>query len=130
MERELKENELMVSPSGKFGYQITPLTDIQIIVTKEELKAIDNKTKCFDLENNCVVEYDDTEELERQRKQELRAKREPLLKAFDTYKTNIVYGLVEETEEERNDIVAWYKRLLDLDEAAIENVPSNISYYL
>ena len=62
MERELKENELIVSPSGKFGYQITPLTDIKIVVTREELKAIDNRVKCFDLETMKVVDYDNTED--------------------------------------------------------------------
>lgn len=130
MERELKENELIVSPSGKFSYQIIPLTETQIVVTKEDLKAIDNKTKCFDLENNCVVDYDNTEDLKRQYLEELRAKREPLLKAFDIYKSSVAYGVEFENEEQREEIVKWYGDLLHLEESAFNVIPERIRYYL
>lgn len=130
---ELKENELIVSPSGKFGYQITPLTDIKIVVTKEELKAIDNGTKCFDLENNCVIDYDNTEDLERERIEKLRRLREPLLVAFDKYKSNVNYGVEIEDETQRAKILNWYQQIKDLNEDCITDedlIPERIKYYL
>ena len=129
---ELKENEIMVSPTGKFSYQITPLTDKILIIDKDILKQIKpiNGTKCFDLENNCVIDYDNTEDLERERIEKLRRLREPLLVAFDKYKTNVVYGLVIETPEEKELIIKWYKSILDLNEAALNDVPEKIKYYL
>ena len=99
------------------------------MIKVEDLEQI-GITKCFDLENNCVVEYDNTEELERQRKQELRAKRVPLLKAFDVYKSSVVYGVEFESEEQREEIVKWYGDLLHLEESAFEVIPERIRYYL
>lgn len=60
----------------------------------------------------------------------IRQLREPLLKAFDIYKSNINYGVETETEEERNEIISWYKDLLDKKVSALENVPLKIQRYL
>ncbi len=59
----------------------------------------------------------------------LRSKREPLLRAFDIYKTNLSYGIFSESEVDHNLIVNWYKDLLDLKESAFDNVPLLISKY-
>ena len=128
MERELKENELIVSPCDKFSYQIIPLTDIQIVVTREELQAIKNKTKCFDVENNCVIPYDNTEYVEAKKIEELRQLRTPLLQAFDIYKSNVNYGI--EADANREKIIVWYKAILDLYEDAIDNPPIEIRRYM
>ena len=59
----------------------------------------------------------------------LRKKREPLLKAFDVYKANVNYGIVSETEEQKTTILEWYSKVLNLDETALNNVPSAVSKY-
>lgn len=61
-----------------------------------------------------------------------RKMRQPLLKAFDVYKTNVEYGVVEETAEEHEAIIAWYKSILDLDQHALTatSIPSKIAKYL
>lgn len=70
-------------------------------------------------------------EQEKQAKKEtLRAKREPLLAAFDKYKSNVYYGIESETLAERESIMAWYKAVLELDADALENVPAKIKYYV
>ena len=56
--------------------------------------------------------------------------REPLLKAFDIYKTNVHYGVMVETVEEHNTILSWYKDLCDLKESALENIPAKIKKYV
>lgn len=59
-----------------------------------------------------------------------RDKRVPLLKAFDTYKGNVKYGIEYETEQQHAEIIAWYKDLLDLKQSAFENIPSKINHYI
>ena len=60
----------------------------------------------------------------------LRAKRKRLFKAFDIYKENVNYGLVEETQETHNKLVQWYQGCLDLDANAIDNCPNEIKPYM
>lgn len=60
----------------------------------------------------------------------LRAKRALAFKAFDIYKDNVNYGLIEETEEEHRVIVQWYIGCLDLIPEYINNIPSVIKKYL
>ena len=60
----------------------------------------------------------------------LRAKRATAFKAFDIYKENVNYGLINETNEQHANIVVWYQLCLNLDRQAIENVPDVIKPYL
>lgn len=113
MERELKENELIVSPIDKFSYQTHPLTDIQIIVTREELQAIKNKnkTKCFDVENNRVIDYDNSEDLRIDKLEELRARREtecfPIINRGKLWYDTL-------TQEQLQELTIWYELWLDV----------------
>lgn len=59
-----------------------------------------------------------------------RSLREPLLKAFDIYKSNVYYGIVTETAEEHNTVLNWYQNLCDLKEEALINIPENVKKYL
>lgn len=56
--------------------------------------------------------------------------REPILRAFDIYKSNVYYGVVTETDAEHYEILYWYQLLLDLDEYALNNVPKAIAKYI
>lgn len=134
------ENEIIEQPqiegkyvviTTKFNCQSYPLNDKAIFISNEDLEQI-GITKCFDLENNCVVDYDNTEDLKKQKLEELRAKRVPLLKAFDVYKSSVAYGTEIETEEQRVKMMTWYNLLLALDEDAMkeENIPERVKYYL
>jgi ABC-type Fe3+-hydroxamate transport system substrate-binding protein len=60
----------------------------------------------------------------------IRQLREPLLTAFDKYKTNIVYGIKVENEEQHQKILNWYQQLLDKEEEALQNIPEEIKYFL
>lgn len=133
MINELKENEMLIVPLDKFSYQLMPLNENAIVITLEEFEGIKNRTKRFDLENKCVVDYDNTEDLERERIEELRAKREPLLIAFDKYKSNVNYGIEIEDDKQRKEIVNWYIEIKNLNEKYItndKNIPDRIKYYL
>ena len=132
------ENEILEQPqiegkyiviTGKFTCRSKPLNEKAIFVSQEDLDQI-GKTKCFDLENNCVIDYDNTIDKIIEHKNELRARRVPLLKAFDVYKSNVAYGVEFENDEQRDEIVAWYNALLHLEESAFEVIPERIRYYL
>ena len=73
---------------------------------------------------------DKPKDLNEIKKDRLRAKRKPLLQAFDTYKTNVFYGIVQETTYDKLKIIAWYEDIKALDEEAINNPPDAIKYYL
>lgn len=60
----------------------------------------------------------------------LRALRKPLMEAFDIYKSNVYYGILSETSEEKAEILAWYQELCDLQLTALENVPEKVKRYL
>lgn len=71
------------------------------------------------------------EELVRERDlNTLRQKREPLLKAFDIYKSNLIVGAISLPEEEKKAVITWYNLILDLDEESINNPPNVISKYI
>ena len=60
----------------------------------------------------------------------LRKQRTRLLKAFDIYKTNVKYGIEQESEEQHTEMVAWYQKCLDLDYESINNPPEKVVKYL
>lgn len=60
----------------------------------------------------------------------LRTQRARLFKAFDIYKENVNYGLIQENEETHQRLTAWYNACLELDYNAINNVPNEIKGYL
>ena len=72
----------------------------------------------------------DEEIAEEMRLDKLRMNRDPLLKAFDIYKSNVMYGTVVETDEQKALVTEWYQKILDLDEEAINNPPSVVAKYL
>lgn len=60
----------------------------------------------------------------------LRNQRARLFKAFDIYKENVNYGLIQETQETHDKLANWYRNCLDLDFNAIINCPTELEKYL
>ncbi len=56
--------------------------------------------------------------------------RKPLLSAFDVYKTNVLYGVIEEEQEVNAKIKQWYKSLLNLEDEAFFQVPVEMENYI
>ena len=49
------------------------------------------------------------------------------------FRSAVSYGIVTETEEERQSILEWYQNLLDLDTQTLntkEAIPAKVAYYL
>ena len=59
---------------------------------------------------------------------DLRSERILILQAFDIYKTNVVYGIEEETNKE--EMMSWYKDILDLKREAFSRIPEQIKRYM
>lgn len=74
--------------------------------------------------------YIDEELVKEDELNQLRKKREPLLKAFDIYKTNLIVGAISLSDEEKQQVIDWYNLILDLNEEAINNPPDVVSKYL
>lgn len=87
-------------------------------------KIVDGK-----IDNSKPSERYLAEEL-KNKKAILRMNRKNILEAFDKYKTNIIYGIITESENDKISIIEWYQKILDLDESAFENIPEAIKYYL
>lgn len=60
----------------------------------------------------------------------LRIRRKKLFKAFDIYKQNVAYGLIPESQETHQELVAWYYKALEKDYNAIMNPPKEVVKYL
>lgn len=101
------ENEILEQPqvegkwvviTSKFNCQSYPLNDKAIFVSDEDLEAISNGTKCFDLENNCVVDYDNTIDLKKQANLERISELKALLSATDYKAIKYAEGLITKTD--------------------------------
>jgi len=67
---------------GKFNFQFFPLDEKTIEIDDATLSQI-GITKCFDVENNCVIDYDNTQDLRRKEAQERIIELKELLKETD-----------------------------------------------
>lgn len=69
---------------------------------------------------------------ERAAKEAKRQLRKPLLTAYDTHKTNVLYEGQAETAEERAKVLSWKQSALDLNADAFrdEKIPEKVKYYL
>lgn len=81
---------------------------------------------CYKYENNKLV-YDE-EKSKDYSLNDLRAERVLILQAFDIYKTNVIYGIEEETNKE--EMLTWYKDILDLKSEAFNNIPEQVQRYM
>lgn len=82
---------------GKFEYQTFPLDETAIEISNEDLEQI-GITKCFDEENNCVIDYDNTEELRKQQAIERIEELKQLLKESDYRAIKYAEGCYTKTE--------------------------------
>ena len=117
------------------GYQTFPITDDMVEIDSLPDDILSGE---YGFNNNHIVKLGYTSEKQKELNEEklnnLRVLREPLLRAYDTYKINVLYGIENVStlsgENAKNEIDKWYKKILDLDEISINNPPEKIKYYL
>lgn len=66
---------------SKFGYQTFPIVDNMIEVSDEDLLCIRKRTKCFDINHNCIIPYDNSKDLEKQKLEQEKLERTTEIKA-------------------------------------------------
>ena len=94
---------------NKFNCQSFPIDETAIEVSQEVLDLLGVKY-CFDVENNCVIEYDNTEDLRIAKLEELRQRREQ--ECFTIInRGKLWYDTL--TEEQIQELNEWYIKLLD-----------------
>lgn len=94
-------------------------------VTEQELENL--AFLYYDADKNSL--YVDEQSRQEYEKDKLREARKQELLAFDRYKTNVLLGIDEDVKVS-DEIVLWYRKVLDLDIDAIYNPPARIQYYL
>ena len=100
---------------SRFNFQTFPITEDMISITEEEYNQI-GITKCFDVENKCVVDYDNSQELLQKELQELRQQRE--VECFLIInRGQLWYSTL--TEEQLLELNTWYNAWLDVTETKI-----------
>ena len=102
----------------------TPLGDSMEMELPEDFKR--EYQSCYKYENEELI-FDDLKSKDYDLN-DLRAIRAPILQAFDIYKTNVIYGIEEETNKE--EILLWYEDILDLKPEALENIPEQVKKYM
>lgn len=112
------------------NFVLESLEDKYIEITKEQYDEYQEKKNGYERaveikDGKVIMTY-----VKKENKNKLRSQREAILTAFDKYKTNVLYGIETETEEQKNEVIEYYNKLLALDEDAINNVPSYIRYYM
>ena len=89
--------------TGKFDYQTFPITEDMVLVDENVLQDI-GITKCFDVENNCVIDYDNSQELlakqNEERKVEIRQRLEQLSQDFVQILVGAEFTDIEERKAE------------------------------
>lgn len=88
----------------------------QIYITDEDRLQI-GVTKCFDLENNCIVDYDNTIDKIIEQKNELRTRRKlicfPIVNRGQLWYDRL-------TKVQKEELNTWYDAWLDITEAMTE----------
>lgn len=112
------------------NFVLESLEDKYIEITKEQYDEYQEKKNSYERaveikDGKAIMTY-----VKKENKNKLRSQREAILTAFDKYKTNVLYGIETETEEQKNEVIEYYNKLLALDEDAINNVPSYLRYYM
>ena len=107
--------------TGKFDYQTFPKTEDMVLVDENVLQDI-GITKCFDVENNCVIDYDNSQELLKKELDDLRQQRETecfsIINRGKLWYDNL-------TEEQLSELRIWYNAWLDVTETrVIPEMPS------
>ena len=93
---EIKQTK-MVKIIGKFNCQSFPLDETAIEVSLEDLEQI-GITKCFDVENNCVIDYDNTKDVRIREINERIAELKQLLAQTDYRAIKYAEGMYTEEE--------------------------------
>lgn len=89
----------LVKILSKFNCQAYPLDDTAIEVTLEDLEKI-GVTKCFDVENNSVIDYDNSADVAEKQKHERIAELKQLLASSDYKAIKYAEGLISAEDYE------------------------------
>lgn len=113
----MEDKEFYVTPTSKFNCQSFPIIENEKILVNDEILQQLGITKCFDLEDMCVVDYDNSEDLKRQTAQERIAELKQLLKDYDYIGTKIATGrgTREEYAKQIAQMTVWADEINELE---------------
>jgi len=97
MQEQEKKSSKMVKIISKFNCQSFPLDETAIEVSLDDLAQM-GITKCFDVENNCVIDYDSTKDVRIREINERIAELKQLLAQTDYRAIKYAEGLYTQEE--------------------------------
>ena len=99
----------------KFSYQLSPKTDDMIEVDEHVLKEI-GITKCFDVLNNRVIFYDNSEEIANENKQkEILQIKKQLEKYAEDFIQESIGAVIPNIENKKIEFINLHNRLRTLE---------------
>lgn len=90
-------------------------------ITKQEFDSYELE---MDIRNHGTPEFQGMTT----KKMEFRAFREEQFAAFDIYKSNIFYGVINESQEQHEEVLEWYDYMLSFPERITEENYETIEF--
>ncbi len=90
-------------------------------ITKQEFDSYELE---IDIRNHGTPEFQGMTA----KKMEFRAFREAQFTAFDIYKSNIFYGVINESQEQHEEVIEWYDYMLSFPERITEENYETIEF--
>lgn len=96
---------------SKFNYQKIPITKDMIEINEKDLEQI-GITKCFDVDNNCVIDYDNSAEIAAEQKQKRIAKiKKRLDELNDDFIQYYLGAVIPNIEERKIEFISLHNEL-------------------
>lgn len=89
-------------------------------IYKKWSPVFESEPTFWNADESVIDEYND----------ELEARREKILDAWDIYSKNVAYGVYEETEEEHEEYIKWYKGICNKEVWAFTEIPTAIRKHM
>lgn len=119
---KLKENKII-------GYRTFPIDLNEEYIEIDEIPTdlLTSEYHCF---NQKLYKQGFIEDEHQPKTNEPKYQKQDLLKAFEKYKNDVFYGEIQESKESHNQVLEWYKNMMNFDEFALSNPPVEIVKYL
>lgn len=124
-------DEKIYNRHGYYRLDETPIPDTEGKITPKYFleKNIIYKKWSVEPEDDIYL-YWDSEGVKERHAKELNQYRDKILAAWDIYSKNVAYGIINETEEEHNIYIEWYKGICNKELWAFEAIPTEIRKHM
>lgn len=116
----------VILKNGKIiGYRTFPIDLNEEYIEIDEIPTdlLTSEYHCF---NHKLHKPDFLEEKHQPKTNRSKYQKQDLLEAFEKYKNEVFYGSIQESKESHDQVLEWYKKVMNFDEVALSNPPVEI----